>query len=94
MASLEEILQKVVQWYVRKNNKHYDADVPREVLSRDDVERVIIHRLRVAFPGIEIPQDVVRQVLQKLIRDMFISPRESILIWSAIVSSCQEIPTS
>ena len=43
VATLEEILQTVAQWYVRKNNKYYDVDVPGEVLSRDDVERIIIH---------------------------------------------------
>ena len=57
------------------------------MLSRDDVERVIIQRLRVAFPGNEIPQDVVRQILQKLIRDIFVSPLESIPIWSGIRKS-------
>ena len=87
MASLAEILQTVAQWYVRKNNKYYDVDVPGEVLSRDDVERVIIQRLKVSFPGNKIPQDVVRQILQKLIRDIFVSPRESIPIWSGIRKS-------
>ena len=87
VASLAEILQTVAQWYVRKNNKYYDVDVPGEVLSRDDVERVIIQRLNVSFPGNKIPQDVVRQILQKLIRDIFVSPRESIPIWSGIRKS-------
>ena len=49
VASLAEILQTVAQWYVRKNNKYYDVDVPGEVLSRDDVERVIIQRLKVSL---------------------------------------------
>ena len=87
VASLAEILQTVAQWYVRKNNKYYDVDVPGEVLSRDDVERVIIQRLKVSFPGNKIPQDIVRQILQKLIRDIFVSPRESIPIWSGIRKS-------
>ena len=87
VATLEEILQTVAQWYVRKNNKYYDVDVPGEVLSRDDVERIIIQRLKVTFPGNDIPQDIVRQILQKLIRDMFVSPRESIPIWSGIRKS-------
>ena len=87
VASLAEILQTVAQWYVRKNNKYYDVDVPGEVLSRDNVERVIIQRLKVSFPGNKIPQDVVRQILQKLIRDIFVSPRESIPIWSGIRKS-------
>ena len=87
VATLEEILQTVAQWYVRKNNKYYDVDVPGEVLSRDDVERIIIQRLKVTFPGNDIPQDIIRQILQKLIRDMFVSPRESIPIWSGIRKS-------
>ena len=87
VATLEEILQTVAQWYVRKNNKYYDVDVPGEVLARDDVERIIIHRLKLAFPGNNIPQDVVRQILQMLIRDIFVSPRESIPIWSGIRKS-------
>ena len=87
VATLEEILQTVAQWYVRKNNKYYDVDVPGEVLARDDLERIIIHRLKLAFPGNNIPQDVVRQILQMLIRDIFVSPRESIPIWSGIRKS-------
>jgi len=87
VATLEEIIQTVAQWYVRKNNKYYDVDVPGEVLSRDDVERVIIQRLKVTFSGNDIPQDVVRQILQMLIRDMFVSPRESIPIWSGVRKS-------
>ena len=54
-ATLEEILQTVAQWYVRKNNKYYDVDIPGEELSRDDVERVIIQRLKTAFPGNDLP---------------------------------------
>ena len=83
-ATLEEILQTMAQWYVRKNNKYYDVDIPGEELSRDDVERVIIQRLKTAFPGNDLPQDIVRQLLQRLIRDVFVSPRESIPIWSGV----------
>lgn len=86
-ASYEEIVQTVAQWYVRKNNKYYDVDVPGEVLSRDDVERVIIQRLIAEFPANRIPQDVVRQILQRVIRDTFVSPRQSIPIWSGIRKS-------
>ena len=88
VATIEEIVQTIAQWYVRKNNRYYDVDVPGEVLSRDDVERVITHRLRVAFPGNDdLVPDVVRQLLQKVIRDVFVSPRESIPIWSGIRKS-------
>lgn len=88
VATIAEITQTIAQWYVRKNNKYYDVDIPGEVLSRDDVERVITQRLRVAFPGNEnLAPDVVRQLLQKVIRDMFVSPRESIPIWSGIRKS-------
>lgn len=87
-ASLQEITQTIAQWYVRKNNKYYDVAVPGEVLSRDDVERVITHRLKVAFPGnTDLVPDVVRQLLQKVIRDVFVSPRESIPIWSGVRKS-------
>jgi chorismate mutase len=91
-ATLEEILQTVAQWYVRKNNKYYDVDIPGEELSRDDVERVIIQRLKTAFPGNDLPQDVVRQLLQRLIRDIFVSPRESIPIWSGVRRSAPGNP--
>ena len=88
VASIQEITQTIAQWYVRKNNKYYDVAVPGEVLSRDDVERVITHRLRVEFPSNDnLVPDVVRQLLQKVIRDVFVSPRESIPIWSGIRKS-------
>ena len=91
-ATLEEIVQTAAQWYVRKNNKYYDVDIPGEVLSRDDVERVIIQRLKTAFPGNDLPQDIVRQLLQRLIRDVFVSPRESIPIWSGVRRSAPGNP--
>lgn len=88
VATIEEMTQTIAQWYVRKNNKYYDVDIPGEVLSRDDVERVIAHRLRVAFPGNDnLVPDLVRQLLQKVIRDVFVSPRESIPIWSGVRTS-------
>jgi hypothetical protein len=88
VATISEITQIVAQWYVRKNNKYYDVDVPGEVLSRDDMERVIIQRLKVAFPGNEnLNPDVVRQLLQKVIRDQYVSPRDSIPIWSGVRKS-------
>lgn len=87
IATSSEILQTVAQWYVRKNNKYYDVDIPGETLSRDDVERLIIQRLKTAFPGNDLPQDIVRQLLQRLIRDVFVSPRESIPIWSGVRKS-------
>lgn len=88
VATVSEIVQTVAQWYVRKNNKYYDVDLPGEALSRDDVERVITQRLHSEFPGNDdLVPDVVRQILQKVIRDVFVSPRESIPVWSGIRKS-------
>ena len=88
VATVSEIVQTVAQWYVRKNNKYYDVDLPGEALSRDDVERVITQRLHSEFPGNDdLVPDVVRQISQKVIRDVFVSPRESIPVWSGIRKS-------
>jgi hypothetical protein len=81
---LEHIQREMAQWYVRKNNKYFDVEVPGESLSRDDVERLIIQRLKFAFPNQSLSQDLTRQLLQVLIRDMFVDPQKSIPIWSGI----------
>ena len=40
VASISEITQTIAQWYVRKNNKYYDVDIPGEELSRDANEKL------------------------------------------------------
>ena len=84
---LEHILMIMAQWYVRKDGKYYDVEEPGPVLSRDDVERVIIQRLKEEFPANALSNDVVRQLLQVLIKDQFVDPRRSIPIWSGLRQS-------
>ena len=50
------------------------------MLSRDDVERVIIQRLKEEFPANALSNDAVSQLLQVLIKDQFVDPRRSIPI--------------
>ena len=81
-APLSFILETVAQWYVRKDGKYYDVEEPGPMFSRDDIERIIIQRLKVEFPGNDLSDDVVRQLLQVLIKDIFVNPTTSIPIWS------------
>lgn len=81
-APLSFILETVAQWYVRKDNKYYDVEEPGPMFSRDDIERIIIQRLKAEFPGNDLSDDVVRQLLQVLIKDIFVNPTTSIPIWS------------
>ena len=84
---LEHILMIMAQWYVRKDGKYYDVEEPGPVLSRDDVERVIIQRLKEEFPANALSNDAVSQLLQVLIKDQFVDPRRSIPIWSGLRQS-------
>jgi hypothetical protein len=86
-VQLEHILMTIAQWYVRKDGKYYDVEEPGAALSRDDVERVIIQRIKEEFPSSDLSQDVVRQLLQVLIKDRFVDPRRSIPIWSGLRQS-------
>jgi len=86
-TSLENILRTVAQWYVRKDGKYYDVEEPGPVFSRDDVERIIVQRLKGAFAGVALSEDTVRQLLQVLIRDVFVDPTRSIPIWSGLRQS-------
>ena len=83
-TSLETILQTIAQWYVRKDGKYFDVEEPGPVFSRDDVERIIVQRLKGEFAGVKLSEDDVRQLLQVLIRDVFVDPRRSIPIWSGL----------
>ena len=85
--SLDDILQTVAQWYVRKDGKYYDVEEPGPVFSRNDVERVIVQRLKESYPTTKLSQDDVRQLLQVLIKDIFVDPRRSIPIWSGLRQS-------
>ena len=85
--TLENILQTIAQWYVRKDGKYYDVEEFGPVFSRDDVERIIIQRLKGEFPYAKLSEDDVRQLLQVAIRDIFVDPRRSIPIWSGLRQS-------
>jgi hypothetical protein len=85
--ALGNILQTIAQWYVRKDGKYYDVEEFGPVFSRDDVERIIVQRLKGEFPGKELSEDDVRQLLQVAIRDVFVDPRRSIPIWSGLRQS-------
>jgi hypothetical protein len=85
--ALGNILQTIAQWYVRKDGKYYDVEEFGPVFSRDDVERIIVQRLKGEFPGKDLSEDDVRQLLQVAIRDIFVDPRRSIPIWSGLRQS-------
>jgi hypothetical protein len=85
--TLENILKTAAQWYVRKDGKYYDVEEPGPVFSRNDIERVIIQRLKEEFPSATLSEDDVRQMLQVLIKDVFVDPRRSIPIWSGLRQS-------
>jgi len=86
-APLEFIVTSVAQWYVRKDGKYFDVEEPGPMFSRDDVERIIVQRLKEEFPGNDLSDDLVRQILQVLIKDIFVDPRTSIPIWSGLRQS-------
>ena len=86
-TSLENILQTIAQWYVRKDGKYYDVEEFGPVFCRDDVERIIVQRLKGEFAGVALSEDDVRQLLQVAIRDVFVDPRRSIPIWSGLRQS-------
>ncbi len=44
--TLKNILRTIAQWYVRKDGKYYDVEEFGPVFSRDDVERIIVQRLK------------------------------------------------
>ena len=90
--TIENILQTVAQWYVRKDGKYYDVEEPGPVFSRDDIERIIIQRLKAAFPGSDLSKDLIRQMLHVLVKDLFVDPRRSIPIWSGLRQSMPGCP--
>lgn len=51
------------------------------------MERVIIQRLKEEFSANALSNDLVRQLLQVLIKDQFVDPRSSIPIWSGLRQS-------
>lgn len=82
--TLENILKIVVQWYVRKDGKYYDVEEPGPVFSRNDIERIIVQRIKEEFPNARLSEDEIRQLLQVAIKDIFVDPRRSIPIWSGL----------
>lgn len=65
---LKHILMTMDQWHVRKDGKYYDVQKPGAPLSRADYESVIIQRIKEEFSANNLSQDVVRQLLQFLIK--------------------------
>ncbi len=78
--------RSISQWFVRKDNKFFDVNRPTVPLGRNDVERMIINRVRNRHPEVKLTQDLAKGVFKLAITSMSADPDQSIPVWTGDIS--------
>lgn len=72
----------VSSWFVRKDQKYFDAASPEQAFSKSDIERVCLHRLSQRFDREQLTHDVLREAFRRAIDQRHSDPNQSIPVWS------------
>jgi len=78
-----EVLSKAISsWYVRRDSKFYDVNRLNTPLSKEDIERACIIRIRGGYEHFDITPDLIKAVFNRAIVQMIGNPEQSIPVWN------------
>jgi hypothetical protein len=84
-AIVSRICKAISCWYVRRDEKFYDIDRLTARLSRTDVERACIWRIKNCFKGVPVTSEIMRDALDRAITLKHDIPSETIAVWDGSV---------
>ncbi|UTH44940.1 primase-helicase family protein [Loktanella salsilacus] len=84
--TIATICRSIAQWFVRKDNKFYDVTRPHVTLSRNDVERIALSRMRPLVSPTGLTNQLVRAVFRRAIDDLTTLDDQSIAVWNGEIS--------
>lgn len=79
---IDEVAGLVSSWFVRKDQKFFDIDMPQTVLSKGDIERISLYRLKHRFGPNYLTPDMLRLSFRKAIEERHTDQLRSIPVWS------------
>lgn len=80
--TVSEVAGLISSWFVRKDQKYFDAANPEQAFSRSDIERVSLHRLSQRFDREQLTDGVLREAFRRAIEQRHSDPSQSIPVWS------------
>ena len=72
--------------YVRRDNKFFDLDYPGTPLSKCDVERILLNRIREEHPDVELSVPAVRELFELLIEAKHTDRERSFQVWNGSIA--------
>ena len=79
---VSEVASLISTWFVRKDQKYFDAANPEQAFSKTDIERVSLFRLSRRFDREQLTENVLREAFRRAIEQRHSDPSQSIPVWS------------
>jgi hypothetical protein len=76
------LTEAVCSWFVRKDSKFYEVENLTTKLSKDDVQRICLHRIAEEFPELEPDKRTMGEVFRRAIDQKHAQPGQSIPVWN------------
>jgi len=77
------LLAKAVgSWFIRRDGKFYDVNRLTTALSRTDIERICVFRIRQSFPNLELSSALLRATFDLAIQSRHSNIEQSIPVWN------------
>ena len=72
----------VSSWFVRKDSKFYEIESLTTKLSKDDVQRICLHRFAEEFTELDFDNRTLGEVFRRAIDQKHAAPGQSIPVWN------------
>jgi len=82
VAIRNQIAKAVSSWFVRRDGKFYDIDNLNVALSKPDVQRVCLFRIRDEYPEIQLASETLKAVFNLAIEKTHADHTRSIPVWN------------
>jgi hypothetical protein len=79
---VSELATLISSWFVRKDQKYFDAASPEQAFSKSDIERVSLNRLSHRFERDQLAAESLRDAFRRAIDDRHSIRAQSIPVWS------------
>lgn len=80
--------KQVSTWFVRSQNHFYDVDRINAALPQPHLQKICVQRIAQRFPELEITNEILKEVFQRVITETHTDPEQSIPIWDGTTRCC------
>ena len=80
--TISEVAGLISSWFVRKDQKYFDAANPEQAFSKTDIERVSLFRLSQCFDQEKLTDGILREAYRRAIEERHSDPSQYIPVWS------------